>query len=69
VTYQEWTTICTECGQGRVTYHSEWDKSKPWASYTHGTAGRHFADLESARIYFAQKGMKLTTKGTNDRKD
>lgn len=52
---QEWTTYTVKKGSGmtgRVQYHSEWSKSKPWAAYVNGTATQSFATLEEAREYF-----------------
>ena len=56
---EPWTTYRTTKYSGRITYHPEWDKMQPWASYINGTAGRHFATVEAARIYFASQGLTL----------
>lgn len=57
--YKEGDTFRTDCGYGRITYHPKWSPSKPWASYSHGTAGLHFASPELAIPYFKNKGMHL----------
>lgn len=58
---EEWTTYKTDNGASRVTYHSEWSKSKPWCCYRDGTATINFATLGEARKYFSSYGMKLKT--------
>lgn len=52
-------TYRTKCGRGRISYHPEWSTSKPWVSYTHGSAGLHFTNPEEALAYFQKKGMSL----------
>lgn len=54
-------TYRTECGHGRCCFHPDWDKSKPWATYVDGTAGRHLGGLEACAQYFASRGMFLKT--------
>lgn len=57
------TNYRTECGHGRASYHPEWSKSHPYATYRDGTAGRHFATLEACAQYFASLGMYLNQEG------
>ena len=57
--YKEGDKFRTTCGRGRISYHPEWSPSKPWASYTNGAAGLHFASPELAIPYFKNKGMRL----------
>ncbi len=57
--YTDWQTFRTTNGNARITYHPDWDSNQPWASYINGTAGRHFATPEDAKLYFRSKGMNL----------
>lgn len=45
-------------GKARASYHPEWSKSRPWASYINGTAGQQFSTLESAEAHFLRLGFK-----------
>lgn len=35
-------------GNNRASYRPDWSLSQPWAAYTNGTAGRHFATERQA---------------------
>lgn len=54
--YKEWDTIKSVCGKARLTYHANWDQSRPWVTYRDGTAGRHFTSLLAGIQYLKAFG-------------
>lgn len=68
VVYNTWDTFRSADGKSRATYHPEWGGSQPWATYSHGTAGRHCATLSDAQrllgplpVFAAGSGLKPQT--------
>lgn len=43
----------------RLTYRPDWSISRPWVSYTNGSAGLHFENLTSALTHFRAKGFEF----------
>ena len=61
IQYESGETIHSECGNGLITYHPEWDKAKSWVSYCKGTAGLHFEEPARAVAHFkARQGAPLS---------
>lgn len=56
----EWDTYRSDCGQARLTFHSEWSKSIPWVSYINGTAGRHFETLRQGIAALEARGYRFS---------
>jgi hypothetical protein len=57
--YTPGQTFYSKCKRVRIVFNPDWDRSQPWASYTDGTAGRHFATPHDALSYFASRGFAL----------
>ena len=56
---KNWLTIRTECQMGRIEWHAQENRAKPWAIFWQGTATNRCATVAEAREYFKQKGAKL----------
>ena len=61
--HKPWDTYRSICGRARVTFHPDWSESLPWVTYMDGTAGRHFASLNSAVVHLTdQFKVKFTVR-------
>ncbi len=58
-TYEIGHTVRSTCGGARLTYHPDWSKEQPWASYKNGTAGRHFATLSDGIQQLKRDGYRF----------
>jgi len=56
VIYKPGDNLRSECGNARLSFHSEWSPSLPWASYIRGSAGRHYRSLLEAVADMRRRG-------------